>query len=38
MGANGFNVRGSKFLKMWMEHLEEYADLRYPNVGDLQDT
>ncbi|OCK84972.1 P-loop containing nucleoside triphosphate hydrolase protein [Lepidopterella palustris CBS 459.81] len=27
--------RGSKFLKKWMEFLEENADLRYPNVSDL---
>lgn len=24
--------RGSIFLKRWMEHLEENADLRYPDV------
>ncbi|KAL8370811.1 hypothetical protein RB595_000922 [Gaeumannomyces hyphopodioides] len=24
--------RGSAFLKRWMEHLEEHADLRYPEV------
>ena len=28
--------RGSPFLKKWMEFLEEEADLRYPNVADLQ--
>jgi hypothetical protein len=28
--------RGSKFLKLWMEFLEEEADLRYPNIADLQ--
>ncbi len=28
--------KGSKFLKGWMEHLEKEADLRYPDVGDLQ--
>ncbi|KAI5370342.1 putative AAA+ ATPase domain, P-loop containing nucleoside triphosphate hydrolase [Septoria linicola] len=27
--------RGSKFLKRWMTHLEEHADLRYPNLADL---
>lgn len=27
--------RGSKFLKRWMEFLEEHADLRYPNVSDI---
>lgn len=27
--------RGSKFLKNWMKYLEDEADLRYPNVGDL---
>ena len=29
--------KGSKFLKRWMEHLEREADLRYPDIGDLQD-
>lgn len=28
--------KGSKFLKRWMEHLEKEADLRYPDVGELQ--
>ncbi|KAI4715287.1 DNA helicase [Aureobasidium sp. EXF-10727] len=27
--------RGSKFLKSWMEFLEENADLRYPDLDDL---
>lgn len=27
--------RGSKFLKKWMEFLEENADLRYPDVAQL---
>jgi len=27
--------KGSKFLKAWMAHLEEHADLRYPDVADL---
>jgi DNA polymerase alpha-associated DNA helicase A len=27
---------GSKFLKEWMAFLEERADLRYPDLGDLQ--
>ena len=27
--------RGSKFLKRWMSFLEEHADLRYPNISDL---
>ena len=27
--------RGSKFLKNWMEFLEEHADLRYPNLADV---
>ena len=27
--------RGSKFLKSWMEFLEENADLRYPNLADV---
>ncbi|KXT18854.1 hypothetical protein AC579_3535 [Pseudocercospora musae] len=26
---------GSKFLKLWMAHLEENADLRYPNLSDF---
>ena len=29
------HVRGSKFLKAWMEFLEENADLRYPNLADI---
>ena len=28
--------RGSKFLKKWMDFLEENADLRYPDVSTLQ--
>lgn len=28
--------RGSSFLKRWMSFLEEHADLRYPNMSDLQ--
>ncbi|KAL8841503.1 MAG: hypothetical protein Q9170_000886 [Blastenia crenularia] len=24
--------KGSKFLKAWMEHMEEHADLRYPDI------
>jgi len=31
------NCRGSKFLKGWMEFLEENADLRYPDPSELQD-
>jgi DNA polymerase alpha-associated DNA helicase A len=27
--------RGSKFLKDWMEFLEENADLRYPDLASL---
>ncbi|KAJ5280522.1 hypothetical protein N7478_005894 [Penicillium angulare] len=27
--------RGSAFLKHWMDYLEENADLRYPDAGDL---
>ena len=30
--------KGSGFLKRWMEHLEQEADLRYPDVADLEDT
>jgi hypothetical protein len=32
--ANG-HIRGSQFLKAWMEFLEENADLRYPNLADV---
>lgn len=28
-------LRGSKFLKNWMAYLEEHADLRYPDIKDL---
>lgn len=28
-------IRGSPFLKRWMDFLEDQADLRYPNVADL---
>ncbi|KAJ4305735.1 hypothetical protein N0V90_001266 [Kalmusia sp. IMI 367209] len=27
--------RGSKFLKAWMDFLEENADLRYPNIAEV---
>lgn len=27
--------RGSKFLKEWMAFLEDKADLRYPDLGEL---
>jgi DNA polymerase alpha-associated DNA helicase A len=30
-----FYFRGSKFLKKWMEFLEENADLRYPDISTL---
>lgn len=30
-------LRGSAFLKQWMEYLEEHADLRYPNLTDVYD-
>jgi hypothetical protein len=30
-------LRGSAFLKQWMEYLEENADLRYPNLADVYD-
>ncbi len=29
-------AKGSRFLKRWMEHLEAEADLRYPDVAELQ--
>ena len=32
---NLFSIRGSQFLKDWMEFLEENADLRYPDAGDF---
>lgn len=28
--------RGSSFLKRWMSFLEEHADLRYPDISDVQ--
>ena len=34
MHAN-VHLRGSRFLKSWMEFLEENADLRYPNLADV---
>lgn len=34
MHAN-VHLRGSKFLKSWMDFLEENADLRYPNLADV---
>lgn len=33
--ANSVHFRGSKFLKSWMDFLEENADLRYPNLADV---
>jgi hypothetical protein len=30
-----FVCRGSKFLKAWMQHLEDHADLRYANVTEV---
>ena len=30
-------ARGSSFLKAWMKHLEDNADLRYPDIADLED-
>ncbi|KAF1829624.1 P-loop containing nucleoside triphosphate hydrolase protein [Decorospora gaudefroyi] len=27
--------KGSKFLKAWMQHLEDFADLRYPDLADV---
>ncbi|GAB7365747.1 hypothetical protein MBLNU230_g7082t1 [Neophaeotheca triangularis] len=30
-------AKGSKFLKEWMDFLEEHADLRYPDPSDLQE-
>ncbi|KAK0515857.1 hypothetical protein JMJ35_001891 [Cladonia borealis] len=36
VGDGGCVGRGSPFLKKWMEFLEEEADLRYPDVADLQ--
>lgn len=34
--ADKGTTRGSRFLKRWMEHLEEHADLRYPDIADIQ--
>lgn len=31
----GGTYSGSKFLKSWMEFLEENADLRYPDLDDV---
>jgi hypothetical protein len=31
--ADTFSFRGSKFLKKWMDFLEENADLRYPDAA-----
>ncbi|PPJ53322.1 hypothetical protein CBER1_00937 [Cercospora berteroae] len=28
-------AQGSKFLESWMSHLEEHADLRYPDLSEL---
>jgi len=28
--------KGSVFLRRWMEFLEREADLRYPDIGELQ--
>lgn len=28
--------RGSKFLARWMQHLEQEADLRYPDASQVQ--
>lgn len=33
--SRNYNKRGSKFLKDWMEFLEEHADLRYPDLASL---
>lgn len=33
--AANAHLRGSAFLKQWMEYLEEHADLRYPNLADV---
>ena len=30
-------AKGSKFLKAWMQHLEEHADLRYPDPSELNE-
>lgn len=30
-------AKGSKFLKRWMQYLEAEADLRYPDLADLQE-
>jgi DNA polymerase alpha-associated DNA helicase A len=33
--ATDVHCRGSKFLRNWMDFLEENADLRYPNLADV---
>jgi DNA polymerase alpha-associated DNA helicase A len=33
--ATDVRHRGSKFLKNWMDFLEENSDLRYPNLADV---
>lgn len=35
LGITNAWLRGSAFLKQWMEFLEEHADLRYPNLADV---
>ena len=35
VGDSETAAKGSKFLKRWMEFLEEHADLRYPDVMAL---
>jgi len=35
VGDSETAVKGSKFLKRWMEFLEEHADLRYPDITAL---
>lgn len=30
--------RGSRFLKAWMQHLDEHADLRYPDLSELNES
>jgi DNA polymerase alpha-associated DNA helicase A len=36
IGDSGTLAKGSAFLKRWTAHLEEHADLRYPDISELE--
>lgn len=38
IGDSATLSKGSPFLKRWIAHLEEHADLRYPNISDMEIT